>query len=90
MIVVEANPYKSIIVVDENGELITISENNDIQFELETSKVVKQGTITKFLGKNEKLRIQMISKENMCEEIWSINIMKEGTLKLVTEDNDEE
>ena len=89
MIDIQLNPYKSIVVIDNEGELITISEGDTIQFEIETTKVVKQGIVTKFISKDEKLKIQMVPKNQTYEEIWPVIAMKDGSLKLV-EDTEEE
>ena len=88
MIEIEVNPYKSIIVIDEEGELVTISEGDNIQFTLENEKTEKQGVVTKFNGKKEKLKIQMVPKNQTYEEIWPLIMMKEGSLKLVEEINE--
>ena len=89
MIDINLNPYKSIIVVDDEGELLTISEGDKVEFTIESTGEVKQGFVTKFGGKNEKLKIQIVSKEDACEQIWPIVVMSEGSLKLV-EDSEEE
>lgn len=89
MITVEVNPYKSIVVLNEDEEKITISEGNKIQFCLESGEV-KRGVVTKFQGKNDKLKIQMLPLQKECEEIWSVLQMVDGSLKLQDEDDEEE
>ena len=89
MIEIDTNPYKSIVIVDDEGELLTVSEGDDIEFAIESTGEVKQGFVTKLNGKNEKLKIQMVPKDQNYEEIWSVMKMEEGSLKLV-EDTEEE
>ena len=84
MIVVDVNPYKSVIVLDEEENPILVSEGDKIEFVLESGEV-KKGTVTKLNGKNEKLKIQMLNEEKTHEEIWPIISMAEGSLKLVEE-----
>jgi hypothetical protein len=86
MIVVDVNPYKSVVVQGEDEEtLITISEGDKIQFCLENGEV-KKGTVTKFNGKDDKLKIQMFSADDGCEMIWSVLQMADGSLKLQDEE----
>lgn len=87
MIIIEKNPYKSIVIQNEEGENITICEGDQIQFCLD-SGIVKKGRITKLQGKDDKLKIQMIPDEKECEEIWPVVVMSEGSLKL--QENEEE
>lgn len=87
MILVDTNPYKSVVVLNENEDRVTLSEGDHIQFTLESGEV-RQGTLTKMLGKDEKLKIQMLSSEKNCEEIWPTLIMVDGSLKLAEEVED--
>lgn len=82
MIEISVNPYKSIVIVDDEGELLTVSEGDKIEFAIESTGEVKQGFVTKLNGKNEKLKIQMVPKDQNYEEIWPVVIMSEGSLKL--------
>jgi len=84
LITIDTNPYKSIIV-DSEGKLVTIREGDKIKFCLE-SGLVKRGTVTKLQGKEDKLKIQMMPKEKECEEIWSVMVMVDGSLKLDDEE----
>ncbi len=85
MVTVEQNPYKSIVVESENGS-ITISEGDKIQFCLESGEI-RKGILTKLMGKNEKLKIQILPTEKECEEIWSVLQMQDGSLKLLENDD---
>ena len=89
MVVIEQNPYKSIIILNEEEEKITISEGDKIQFCLESGEV-KRGVVTKFQGKNDKLKIQIVPSGKECEEIWSLLQMSDGSLRLQDEENKEE
>ncbi len=84
MITVVQNPYKSIVVETDEGS-ITISEGDKIKFALE-SGLEKRGRVTKLQGKDDKLKIQIISSEKECEEIWSAVVMADGSLKLDKEE----
>lgn len=89
MVEILSNPYKSIVVQDEEGEKITIAEGDQIQFCLD-SGIVKKGRVTKLQGKDDKLKIQMVPIDKECEEIWPIVVMSDGSLKLQEDDEEEE
>ena len=84
MINVVENPYKSIVVIDQKGNNVTISEGNNVQFVTEQGEI-KTGNVTKLIGKEEKLKVQILPQGKEYEEIWSITTMKDGTLILVGE-----
>ncbi len=90
MIEISINPYKSIVIVDAKGELLTISEGDNILFALEGTGEVVKGVVTKFISKDEKLKIQIFNPDKNCEEIWSVVLIKEGSLKLVEGTDDED
>lgn len=89
MVEIIVNPYKSIVIDSEDG-LLTISEGDAIKFTIESTGEIKQGSITKFMGKDEKLKIQMIPTEQNYEEIWPVVAISEGSLKLVEDNEDDE
>jgi len=89
MVEIKVDPYKSVIILDADGEELTISEGDNIQFCLD-SGLVKEGRITKLQGKGDKLKIQMMPKEKECEEIWPAVVISEGSLRLIKEDNRED
>lgn len=89
MVIIERNPYKSIIIQNEEGENITLSEGDQIQFCLD-SGLVKKGKITKLQGKDDKLKIQMIPDDGECEQIWPVVVISEGSLKLKEDEEEEE
>jgi len=89
MVEIKVDPYKSVIILDADGEELTISEGDNIQFCLD-SGLVKEGRITKLQGKGDKLKIQMMPKEKECEEIWPAVVISEGSLRLIEEDNRED
>jgi hypothetical protein len=88
MIEVNVDPYSSIIVVDSDGELLTVSEGDNIEFIIESTGELKLGSVVKFNSKKEKLKIQIIPTGENYEEIWPIVAIKEGSLKLVEETDD--
>lgn len=81
MITIRTNPYKSVVVLDENEETVTIAEGDKIRFCTESGEV-KTGTVTKLQGKDDKLKIQMMPQGGQCEEIWMAAVMSEGSLVL--------
>ena len=89
MVEIKVDPYKSVVILDADGEELTISEGDNIQFCLD-SGLVKEGRITKLQGKGDKLKIQMMPKEKECEEIWPAVVISEGSLKLIEEDDKED
>jgi len=89
MVEIKVDPYKSVVILDADGEELTISEGDSIQFCLD-SGLVKEGRITKLQGKGDKLKIQMMPKEKECEEIWPAVVISEGSLRLVEEEDGED
>jgi len=89
MVEIKVDPYKSVVILDADGEELTISEGDNIQFCLD-SGLVKEGRITKLQGKGDKLKIQMMPKEKECEEIWPAVVISEGSLRLIEEDDKED
>ena len=85
MIQVEVNPYKSVIILDKDGEEVLISEGDKVRFCTESGEV-KQGVVTKLQGKDEKLKVQIMPLGGQCEEIWMTAVMSEGSLVLDTEE----
>jgi len=89
MVEIKVNPYKSVVVLDNDGEELTISEGNQVQFCLD-SGLVKKGRITKLQGKGDKLKIQLLPNEKECEEIWPIVVISDGSLRLIDDSDDSE
>ena len=83
MLEISVNPYKSIVIVDNNSEFLTVCEGDAIEFAIESTGEVVKGVVTKFASKDEKLKIQIFNPDKNCEEIWSVVLIKEGSLKLV-------
>lgn len=88
MINILSNPYKSIEIETECGNII-IKEGDSVEFIVESTGEVVKGIVTKFVSKDEKLKIQIFSAEKTCELIYPVILMSEGSLKLV-EDIEEE
>lgn len=74
--------FKS-VVVEGKGSQLRIDEGNKIKFIVESTGIVKEGTILKISGKGEKTKLQIMPKDNECEEVWSIIVMKEGSLEVL-------
>lgn len=88
MIVVDTNIYKSVIVLDEEESPVLISEGDKIEFALESGDV-KKGVLQKLQGKDEKLKLTILPEGKECQEIWSILVMVDGSLKVVDDSDDE-
>ena len=89
MVEIKVNPYKSIIVENDEGKEITISEGNQIEFALETGEVIR-GKVQKLQGKDDKLKIQLLPENKTCEEIWSAVVILDGSLKIYDPSNERE
>lgn len=75
MIEVLKNPFKSIIVADENGQELRIDEGNTIAFVNENGEVIT-GELIKIVGKkNIALTIQ--PPDTQRQEIWYLNDVRE-------------
>ena len=81
MINIIRNPYKSIIVINSKNEEVLISEGDKIKFCTESGEL-KQGTVTKLRGKDDKMRIQIMPEKGQCEELWMVVVMSDGSLIL--------
>jgi hypothetical protein len=81
----EKDVYKSIVVMHEDAELI-VSEGDKIQFVNEFTGEQKIGTLTKISGKGEKTKLQIIPQGSQCEEVWSVVVIAENSLKLFVEE----
>ena len=90
MVNVEKVPYKSIEVEINTGELQTISTGNKIRFISEDNGELKVGIVTSFKGtKPEKVEIEFIPDGGKHNERWNVVEMKEGSLRLYAEDDNE-
>jgi len=83
------NPYKSIQVETDEGNIVTIKEGDSVEFAVESTAEIIKGIVTKFASKDEKLKVQIFSAEKVCEQIWPVVAMSEGSLKLVDSDNED-
>ncbi len=90
MISIIENPYKSIQVETDEGNIVTIKEGDSVEFVVESTAEVIKGIVTKFASKDEKLKVQIFSAEKVCEQIWPVVAMSEGSLKLVEDNEDNE
>lgn len=82
MVIVETDAFKSLEVLNNDGELLRIDEGNTIKFATEDGVEVK-GKLTKISGKGEKTKLQIVPEGGQKEEIWSVVVMAEGSLSIV-------
>ena len=88
MVVVDVNPYKSVVVFDEEENPVLVSEGDKIEFSLESGEV-KKGQLQKLQGKDEKLKLTILPEGKECQEIWSVLVMTDGSLKVIDDSDDE-
>ena len=78
--------WNQIKVVTKNGEII-VNEGDNIKFITDAGEI-KQGMTTKLSGKKDKVRIT-ITFEDGHEETWSVCSIKEDTLKVINDEEEE-
>ena len=83
MVAVERDTFRSTVVLN-NGKGIRIDEGDFIGFATETGESIK-GTVTKISGKGEKTKLQIVPKDSQKEEIWSVLVIAEDSLSVITE-----
>lgn len=87
MVMVNVNPFKSVVVVDANGKDLRIDEGVDIEFaNLSGEKIV--GNLSKISGKGEKVKLLIDPPDSSKQELWRLADMSEGSLRIVTEDEE--
>ena len=64
-----------------DGKNVKIQEGDNIEFAVESSGEIKTATVVKMTGKGEKTKIQIMPVGSDCEEIWSIMLIAENSLK---------
>ena len=85
MVKIEKDAYKSFVVMVDEEEVV-ISEGDKVEFVSEFTGEKKVGTITKISGKGDKTKIQIMPVNSQCEEVWSITVIAEDSLKLFEEE----
>jgi len=88
MVVVDTNIYKSVVVLNEEETPMLISEGDKIEFSLESGEV-KKGQLQKLQGKDEKLKLTILPEGKECQEIWSVLVMVDGSLKVIDEEEND-
>lgn len=78
----------NVMTVEFEGKETTIEEGNQISFVVESGEII-EGILNKIKGKGEKTKLQMNPFGKEYEQIWSVVSIKEGTLKVI-ENEDEE
>lgn len=81
MINIEKNVFKSIVVYREK-ELVRVDEGNTIRFTTEGGED-KEGKLTKISGKNDKTKLTIVPIGSEHEEVWSVMVIAENTLRVV-------
>jgi len=87
MVNVITDVFKSFEIEGEDG-IIRIDEGDSVRFCTEAG-VVKRGIIKKIQGKGEKAKIQILAEDKECEEVWSLIVMAEGSLKIDNGEDEE-
>lgn len=87
MVTVSTDAFKSVEVLNGN-KVIRIDQGNLINFATETGESIT-GRVTKISGKGEKTKFQIVPKDSQKEEIWTVLVMAEDSLKVVDEDEEE-
>ncbi len=83
IITVVDDPFKSVVVENDEGKEITVSEGSKVNFTIESTGELKEGVVTKFTGKGEKLEIEIMPVGCEHKETWAVINMAEGSLKVV-------
>ena len=76
----------NVMEIQFEGKTIVINENDTIEFVVDSSGELKTGILTKITGKGDKTKIQVRPLLMDCEEIWSIISIREGSFKVITDE----
>jgi hypothetical protein len=79
----------NVVEVEFEGVITVLQEGNQIQFIIESNDQVIIGTLEKISGKKEKMSFQINPLRGDCRQIWDVTKIKEGTLKVITNENTE-
>ena len=82
MLEIIKDAYKSIEIMGNNEDSITVKEGNFIKFATENGEE-KVGRVVKLAGKGEKTNITIIPEDSECKEIWDIENIAEGSLIVI-------
>jgi hypothetical protein len=77
----DAKPW-NVMESEFEDEMTTIQEGNQIRFVVESGEII-EGTLNKISGSKEKTKLQINPFGKEYETIWSVVSIKEGTLKVI-------
>lgn len=81
-VMVNEDPYKSVVVIDADGNDLRIDEGMNIKFaNLDGEEV--SGQLSKISGKGEKVKILITPPNSQKQEIWRLADISEGSLSIV-------
>lgn len=80
----------SVMEVQFDGKTIVVNENDIVEFIIDSTGEIKKGVVTKLKGKGDKTKIQLRPIGLDCEEIWSVISLREGSLKVIGQDVEQE
>jgi hypothetical protein len=81
LVTVKANPFKSVIVADKNGNDLRIDEGNYVEFSNEDGEVVK-GILSKITGKKS-VKFTINPPDTQRQEIWCLDNIAEGSINII-------
>lgn len=82
MVTVNVNPFKSVVVADENGNDLRIDEGKVIAFANTEGEEVSGG-LSKISGKGEKVKFLINPPDSTKQELWRLADIAEGSLRIV-------
>ena len=82
MVYVIADTFRSIEVENLEGETVRVNEGDMITFATEDGVAVT-GKVTKLSGKKDKVKVQIVPPNTNREEIYSVVVMVEGSLRIM-------
>jgi hypothetical protein len=82
MVTVSINPFKSVVVMDENGKDLRVDEGRKISFANKDGEQV-DGTLDKISGKNEKVKFLITPPDSSKQELWRLADIQEGSLRIL-------
>ncbi|MBU5331746.1 hypothetical protein KQI61_06015 [Anaerocolumna aminovalerica] len=81
MVMVQTDAFKSLEVINKDGDILRIDEGMNIKFSTETGELIK-GKLNKICKKGEKTELEIIPHGESKKEIWQVAVMAEGSLDI--------
>lgn len=75
------------VAADDGDKIIIVNEKDKVEFTTESGEIIT-GYVSKLTGKGEKTKIKLTPVGSECEQIWSVSTIKDGTLKVVTAEDE--